>query len=99
MEPKNDLTSNDTPKIRKKRVDTKLRKTTKEYTETYKQKHKDKLKVDCDICGGKMTLFNESHHRSTMRHQKAIELNDLKEENRLLKQDLIRDLVERINLK
>ena len=31
-----------------------------------------------------MTLFNESHHRSTMRHQKAIELNDLKEEKLFL---------------
>ena len=72
-------------KIRKKREDKKIRKTVKEYIETYKLKHKDKSKIVCDICGGSITLFNESHHRNSIKHKKAVELENLKEEYWLMK--------------
>jgi hypothetical protein len=53
---------------------------TKKYYETFREKNKNSVccSIVCEICGGKYSYFNKSHHQKSKKHLKALELNELK---------------------
>jgi hypothetical protein len=70
-------------KERKKREDRKIRKTVKQYTDTYIEKHKNNN--ICDLCLGHFTPLNKWHHLKTIKHMNALRFKQLEEEINLLK--------------
>lgn len=46
----------------------------KKYYQTFKNKNSDKIKekVKCELCGGVYSYFNQSHHKSSIRHKNAL---------------------------
>jgi len=55
----------------------------KEYYENFKNKHisEIKTKIICELCKGKYTYFNKSHHEKSRKHEYVIlkkELDKLK---------------------
>ena len=54
----------------------------KQYYNKFKETHKEKLneKIICELCGGKYSYFNKSHHNKSKKHYIALiqkKLNDL----------------------
>jgi hypothetical protein len=47
----------------------------KEYYQTYINKHRNDPKIDCSICYGSYTIFNKHHHISTKKHKRGLEIN------------------------
>jgi len=47
----------------------------KKYYQNFKDKHNEiiKKKFTCELCGGKYTYFNKSHHLKTKKHLKTVE--------------------------
>ena len=62
----------------------------KEYYTNFKAKHTDiiKQKINCDLCGGKYTYFNRSHHEATLKHQNKVLKNHFEnlQQQRLINQ-------------
>ncbi len=44
---------------------------------------------NCEICGGRYTFINKSHHNKSKKHQLALQNEKLKVENDLLKQLIV----------
>lgn len=51
----------------------------KQYNRTYYAKHKGDGPNVCDICFGKYTFTNKSHHENTERHLVALFMLELKD--------------------
>lgn len=59
--------------------DSKSKKTSHDYYVTFAEKHKDKVneKIVCDVCKGKYSYFNKSHHQKTKKHQLCVLQNEI----------------------
>ena len=54
----------------------KMENKSKTYNDTYFNKHKTDPKIDCSICYGCYTVFNKHHHNNTMKHIKALKMQN-----------------------
>jgi len=61
----------------------------KQYNNTYYAKHKEEIHK-CDICDGKYSVMNKSHHIRSKKHLKKLE-----EKENQPKNDMINDLIKR----
>ena len=45
----------------------------RQYNQVFYEKNKDKdIKRTCELCGGKYTIFNHSHHKKSKKHIKSL---------------------------
>jgi len=53
---------------------------TKKYYENFRNKNKEMVccSIVCDICGGKYSYFNKSHHLKSKKHLREAEMKELK---------------------
>ena len=61
----------------------------KQYNTTYYAKHKEEIHK-CDICEGKYSVMNKSHHIRSKKHLKKLE-----EKENQPKNDIINDLIKK----